>query len=259
MSIREETAFLENLLEQQASIDEGLNTQAELDAYIQRMCVALEELGYEVPTSFELMEFLEETSKILAENEELTEEEEKRKSFLHKAVQAVKGAVSRGIANMLTQKQHDALRREHAAKADAALDAGDKKAYERHYVAKHFHLKHSDPKKHYIARRTAASSGDPEPGTKKAASMNWYLAKKVAGPHHDAAKASHEFQMKSAARKRAALAGMKGADFIPMDEPLSKSKSGETLEPTVLHKTYATKTVVDRPKPGSTVTKPGRP
>jgi hypothetical protein len=248
MGLHEELAFLENLLEQQASIDEGLNTQAELDAYIQRMCVALEELGYEVPVSVELTEFLEGTSRILAEDAELTEEEGKHKSFLHKAVKAVKGAVSRGIANMLTQKQHDALRREHSAKADAALDAGDKKAYARHYVAKHFHLKHADPKKHYLARKSAIDMGDPEPGTKKAASMNWYLTRKTAEPHHLVAKANHAYQLKSAARKRAALAGMTGADSIPMDEPMSKSAvSRSALTATVKSKRDEEPTVRERP------------
>lgn len=230
MSLREETELLQGLLEQHLSIEEGLHTPKDLPPYIDAMCNHVVGAGYEVPEHFELLPFIEGIEALLDSDKSLDE------SFLRKAVGAVKGAMARGLAK-LPMSAHDKLRKYHGKKATNALDAGDEKAYVHHYQAKHFHQKHADPS---AARQDAAhakSYGLPKPGSANAARKNIWLSKQAAKTVNAQSK---EPYADIKARKAAAKAASKPSDFVPQDEPLSRSSGSAD---TVLSRRPSEKTI----------------
>lgn len=132
MNTQDTNAFLHSVLESQNSLEEerlslqeGLLTEEDVFKYVNRICVSLELEGYEVPESFELGQLLRAVEEeILAPGAELDEDSwgdvlaaQKKKSFLGRAVGAVKGAISRGVTSAQTK-----LRRYHNTKAADAAD-----------------------------------------------------------------------------------------------------------------------------------------
>lgn len=220
MSTRDTTAFLQDLLEQQLSIEEGLNSKQAVIRYVGHICDSLEEVGYEVPEKFALGDLLKAIEEeVLSATASLDEDlwgdqmaTQKKKSFLGRAVGAVKGAVKRGVTAI-----HTKMRRYHAAKASAALDkaadpasspkevAKADKQHTKHYVKQQAYAKKLNP----ASAATTAAHKQAEFGIKHGSAQDAahqrYHAKKLA-PLHTAIKADHPMQANASAMKRKAAA-----------------------------------------------------
>jgi hypothetical protein len=216
MNLREQTAVLQGLLEQQLSIEEGLLTSNDLPPYIDALCHHVASAGYEVPEYFELASFIEGVEALLATDNSLDE------SLLRKGISALKGAVARGLAK-LPKGAHAKLQKYHAKKATAALDSGDDRKYIHHYTAKHFHQQHGNPEAAKIDAKKAVAHSEPKPGTTHAARRNLRYSKRATAT----AKAqSKEPYAAISARKAAA----RSVDFAPQDEPMGDSGLSSTIK-----------------------------
>lgn len=242
--LQEQTAFMNSLLEQQLSIEEGLHTHEDLQRYLNKVCFKLELAGYEFPDKFTIPQFIEGLETLIAEDKRL--EEEGHKPFLQRAVGAVKGAMSRGLA-ALPAAAHNKLRKYHAAKADAAMDAGNEKAYVHHYQAQHFHLKHAKPEQHAQNLKTAQGNNELKPGSKKAARMNMHLNRSMKP-------LMKHFKDTAPAQAYAKIAAASKPAHVDVDEPISgthktpKTTVTRSEHPTDKHDLGSTKAMKIVPK-----------
>ena len=157
VTARETTLDLQNILEQQLSIEERLHTELDVIKFVDRICESLEAAGYALPEEFSIGELLKAIDEeVLVDGTVLDEDAfagEKKKSFLGRAVGAVKGAVSRGVTSIDTK-----LRRYHGAKANAAMDTAtdpNVSAKDSNKAAKQF-------TKHYVKQQAANKRLNPE-------------------------------------------------------------------------------------------------
>lgn len=253
MRTRETTKDLQSILEQQASIDAGLNTEKDVIRYINRLCVSLEEVGFVPPSKFtigRLLKAIEEEVLPALMVEDTTQVTKigpkgaiphaaKKQGFLSKAVGAVKGAVQRGVTRATTK-----LRQHHASKASDALDtaanpevaphvaAKAAKTYAKHYVKATALAKKLNPAKHAELTKAKAAAGDPAHGTHADASFNVWHAKKMA-PVHQGYKLQHAHQAKNDADVKAAQAQRASTEpgkpeFTKTDRPKTASNSDST-------------------------------
>lgn len=239
MNTRDTTAFLQDLLASQTSLDEerisieaGLNTEDDVIRYVNRICVSLEQEGYELPESFELGEFVKALEEEIIPTflaEDAPPSAVKKQGFLSRAVGAVKGAVSRGVASAQTK-----LRRYHGAKADAAADklidpsaspketAKAEKHYVKHYVKQQALVKKLNPETHAAATREKAATDNIKHGSKEDAHANVSYMKAMR-PVQAQLKAHAPIQkIARDARKAAGLDSHGGGD---VDEPMSGSRT----------------------------------
>lgn len=241
MNTRDTTADLQNILEQQLSIDVGLHTEADVIRYINRIVESLDEVGYVLPEEFEIGTLLkaidEEILSATAVLDEDTwggaEASQKKKSFLGRAVSAVKGAVQRGVTSAQTK-----LRRYHSAQADAALDkavdpklsAQDShkaaKQYAKHYVKASALNKKLNPETHAKLSKEKATEFGVEHGSAKDARLNVYHARKMAPVLHALKARAPAQAAASAAERDAASAKTQGTDsggISRSERPTSKT------------------------------------
>jgi len=217
MTARETTSDLQNILEQQLSLDEGLHSELDVIKFVDRICESLEAVGYALPEEFSVGELLKAIDEeILAEGAVLDEDSwgdvlagQKKKSFLGRAVGAVKGAVSRGVTSANTK-----LRRYHAAKAEVAMDKAtdptlsakesDKaaKQHTKHYVKAQAFAKKTNPTSFADLAKGKEAEGHPEHGSAADARFRLYHARKLA-PLHAAWKAKQPAQKAAAAKSDA--------------------------------------------------------
>jgi hypothetical protein len=194
MNTRDTTADLQNILEQQLSIDVGLNTEADVIRYVNRIVESLDEVGYLLPEEFEIGTLLKAIDEEILSSTAVLDEDtwggaeasQKKQSFLSRAVGAVKGAVQRGVTSAQTK-----LRRYHSAQADTAMDkavdpklsAQDShkaaKQYAKHYVKATALNKKLNPGTHASLSKEKAADFGVEHGSAKDARLNVYHARKM--------------------------------------------------------------------------------
>lgn len=255
MSVREETAFLENLLEQHLSLEEGLFNEGDVLKLIDRMCEVAEARGYVVPAEFELGDFLQAIESELFSSAALAEAElhpahKVQQNWLKRAVGAAKGAVSRGVISA-----HKKLLRHHAVKADAALDKasdpdlspkerGSAEAqFRKHYVKKMAHAQKLAPASHADIARGKEQWGEPKHGSAAEADVVLQKAKDIV-PQHTLMKLSHPAQAQRS-REKFVSAHAVSMDDEPM--PGTKTKQGTGMTPTFKKITKSGETRPDRP------------
>lgn len=245
--LQEQTAFMTSLLEQQISIEEGLNTHEDFKNYLNKICFKLELAGYDFPNKFTVPQFLEGLEELISEDKRL--EEEGHKPFLQRAVGAVKGAMARGLA-ALPKGAHNKLRQYHAKKATDAMDAGNEKAYIHHYQAQHFHLKHGKPEQHAQALKTAAANKDPKPGSRKAARTNMFLnrALKPVMTHIKAQAPAQAAARKARDASHSAETQVTGAHGLDTTHASKKTDVTRSERPTEKHDLGGTKAMKIVPK-----------
>jgi hypothetical protein len=241
MSVSADIAFLESVLR----LDEDSLTESEVPGYLTALCEDLEDAGYEIPESFEVLPFIETVLRTIDRDTDL---DEGFKDFVKGAAGKVKSVVqgakkfvkadidqtkkdAKGAVKAVTSlpaKFNNYQYRRLKTKENAALDAGDEKAHSKYYVAK---AKYQDPERFKADQAVAASYKYPQHGSKEAAQ---HIFKNVA------ATTAHVNQHK-------------------ITEPAQRAGHIDTADsdrPKVTTSTYpsGTKTAVARKQPGDAVT-----